>query len=272
MPGESIDSILARISSDGAGTAWKSFLETYSPLIMYVVSHYEGDANRAADCFLYVCEKLSDDGFKRLLKFDVKRGARFRSWLNSVVSNLCIDWHRREFGRARPFRVITTLPAFEQLVYQHKFKWGLNLEACFRTLRTTYPDLTRSQLAETISRLHSTLTPRQRWQLSFRWRETTSISDDESVTYNAVIAELIEPDPGPEAFVQLQQERAALLQAMSRLTHQQRLMLRLRYQEDLSLKEVARLAGLNDSFQARHQIESALAMLGKLMTQQEPAA
>jgi len=272
MPGKSVDSILARLSSEGAEAVWKSFLEAYSPQIMHVVSRYEHDANRAADCFLYVCEKLSDDGFRRLLKFDVKRGTKLRSWLNPVVSNLCIDWHRREFGRSRPFQVITTLPAFEQHVYQYKFKWGLNLEACFRTLRATYPDLTRSQLAETISRLHSTLTPRQRWQLSFRRRETSSLSDDESATNKAAHAELVEPGPGPEAIVQLQQERAALLRAMSRLTHQQRLMLRLRFQEDLSLKEVARLTGLNDSFQARHQIESALAMLGNLITQQKPAA
>ncbi len=272
MSGEPISNILAQLSSGKIESAWKAFLRAYSPMIMQVVCYYESDNDRTNECFLFVCEKLSDNGFSRLLKFDINRGVRFRTWLNSVVSNLCVDWHRREFGRARPFRVITTLPAFEQLVYQYKFQWGLNLETCFRALQATYPDLSRSELAETISRLHTTLTPRQRWQLTFRRRETTSISDDESVTNNAVNAELVEPGPGPEAIVQLQQERAALLQAMSRLTHQQRLMLRLRYQEDLSLKEVARLTGLNDSFQARHQIESALAMLGELLTPKKPAA
>jgi RNA polymerase sigma factor (sigma-70 family) len=260
MPGESIDKILGRLNSGRVESAWKAFLKAYSPMIMQVALKYEIERDRANDCFLFVCEKLSDNGFRRLLQFDASRGVSFRAWLNSVVSNLCIDWYRREFGRARPCKAIAALPAFEGHVYQYKFKLGLNLEACFRALQLTYPDLTKSELARAISRVHSMLSPRQRWQLSFRRRETTSIS------------ELAEPGPGPDALAQLQQERAALLQAMSRLTHQQRLLLRLRYQEDLPLKEVARLAGLKDPFQARHQIESAVATLGKLLTPQKPAA
>jgi len=270
MPGEDIDSILAELSSHKVENAWKAFLRSYGKIIMQVARQYENDKDRADECFLYVCEKLSDDGFRRLLQFDSSRAVSFRTWLHSVVSNLCIDWYRNVFGRARPYRVIAAAPAFDRLVYQYKFEWCMSLETCFRALQPAYPDLTRNQLARTISRIHTMLTPRQRWQLSFRKRETASIADTDSVSGNSTSVELIDPGPGPDAIAQLQQDRQALLEAMSCLTYQQRLLLRLRYQQDLPLKEVARLAGLNDLFQTRRRINSALAMLAELMTPPPP--
>ena len=52
---------------------------------------------------------------------------------------------------------------------------------------------------------------------------------------------------------------------MARLEPQQRLLLQLRYQQDLTLKEVAQLTGLADAFKARRQIDAALAALKKAM-------
>ncbi len=55
------------------------------------------------------------------------------------------------------------------------------------------------------------------------------------------------------------------MKAMARLEPRQRLLLQLRFQQDLTLEEVARLTRLNDSFQVRREIEAALAALAKAM-------
>jgi len=265
MPGTDIGGILAGLSSNRVESSWKAFLKTYSTMIMQVACQYESNKDRADECFLFVCEKLNDDGFRRLLQFETNRKVRFSTWLKLVVSNLCVDWHRKEYGRQRPYRVIAKLSEFDQLLYHYKIECGMNLPACFYALQLKHADLTKNQLAESVSRLHTTLTPKQRWQLSMRKRETGSTLVIDGFSDDPTETELVETDPGPETIVQLLQSREALQRAMSQLSNQQRLVLRLRYQEDLSLKAVAELAGLGDLHQAKRRIKRALAALAELL-------
>ncbi len=80
------------------------------------------------------------------------------------------------------------------------------------------------------------------------------------------LSESVEPGSGPELLAQQQQERDALVGAMSRLTPQQRLLLRLHYQENMPLKDVARIAGLTGLHKARYRIQAALAELNRLLS------
>ena len=65
--------------------------------------------------------------------------------------------------------------------------------------------------------------------------------------------------------MQLEQEREMVQNALQRLEPQQRTYLQFRYQQDLTLSEVARLMGLKDSFHARRKIDLALSALAKAM-------
>ena len=96
MPRRDLHHILAELSSFRAEKAWKAFLDSFSTMIMQVVRQFQGQTNHANECFLFVCEKLSDNGFRRLLQFDTRGKARFRTWLKLVDVNLCVDWHRKQ--------------------------------------------------------------------------------------------------------------------------------------------------------------------------------
>src|SRR5258706_12794353 len=95
--------ILRGLTSDEAQSAWSEFLQSYAALIYQVVGFFERDTDHAADCFLFVCEHLSNNRYRRLRAFRVDGPAKFTTWLRAVVRNLCLDWHRKEFGRQRIF-------------------------------------------------------------------------------------------------------------------------------------------------------------------------
>lgn len=252
---ESAAKLLHRLASPDAGIAWLEFLERYSPLIMHVASQFEYEQDRINECFLYACEQLNDNGFRRLLKFDTAGKAQFRVWLGAVVFNLCVDWHRREYGRATVLPAIAALPAFDQAVYRMVVEQGMDKEASFQTLRADFPDLTRELVANAVARVYSLLTPRQRWQINVRMRGRKSVRGGPQ---HGRIESLPDPLGGPEEEAQKQEDLELLHEAMSRLPTNQRLLLRLRFQEGLTLRKIAQLKYHGDTNATWRQIQAAM--------------
>jgi RNA polymerase sigma factor (sigma-70 family) len=265
MTDESVGDLLAGLASSDPGPAWTEFLRRYSATILQVVRRYDTDPERANDCFQRVCEALSDRSFQRLLSYRQDSPARFRTWLKAVIANLCIDWRRKKRGRFRPIRAVARLPEREQLVYRCLYVRGLSRVECLRVLGPRFPDLTEHEIADINARLFSLLTPRQRWQLGARTASTGPQGDDMTLGFDDAALQLEEPGPGPEELIQSEQDHGRLTAALAALSARERLLLRLRYEQDLTLAEVARLTGLQDPFRANRQIQSALATLATLL-------
>ena len=253
-----VEDVLRRLNSSDAGPAWAEFLDLYSGLIMKTASQFDCRQDQSNECFLFVCEKLVDDGFRRLLRYDTSSPCTFRTWLGTVVFNLCVDWHRHEYGRATLLPAISALPAFDRTVYQLAIEQGLDKEATFQTLQADFPDLTRELLVNSIERVYALLTPRQRWQITVRNRRRKHFAEHR--TDNRVDF-LPDPGIGPELEAGKQQDLERLQKALVRLPSNQRLLLSLRFQEGLSLKKIAELNRLGDTNHAWRQLQSALKAL-----------
>jgi len=258
----STDTMLQRLASPAAGEAWKVFLQRYTPLLVSIAQQYHHDEQRLRDCYLFVCEKFCDDHFARLRAYGRVKGVRFSSWLRAVTANLCVDWLRSEFGRQRRFCSIKRLPELEQAVYEHRFEQGLSIASCYAALSARFPDLTEVQLAGVIRQVSRKLTSRQHWLLSMR-RQTTASIDEPEVRREASLAFGDSNDPANVALSREEHQRVN--SALGQLEPDERLLLKLRYQNDLTLKEVARLAGLEDAFQARYRVQRALSRLLQLL-------
>jgi RNA polymerase sigma factor (sigma-70 family) len=256
------EQLLHQLGTPSAGEAWRAFLRQYTPLIVSVARQYARDRQGLHDCYLYVCEKLVDDGFRRLRAWRRKENVRFSSWLRAVVANLGVDWHRSEYGRQRPFQSIAELPEMERLVYTHRFEFGASFSECFEAVSIRFPAVTELELAATIREISRLLTPQQHWALSTRRQASVSV-DDRQVRREV---SLQQPPETPEQHTQEQQEQTRVEAALRNLPTSQRVLLKLRYQQGLPLKEVARLAGLADAFQARYQIRLALDALQRLLS------
>jgi RNA polymerase sigma factor (sigma-70 family) len=260
-----VQELLLRLQSSKAPMAWVEFLEIYAPTIMMVANRYAPDLGQANDCFQCICEKLCENKCHRLLQFNPDQGAKFRTWLIAIVNNLCIDWHRTNHGRPRPPAAIKKLSEMDKLVYKYKFEQNLDLDTCLRLLPVSHPRIRRQQLSDSVARIHKLLTPQQRWGLVLQ-RGRNRSGEELTGREDHLPREIVELGPGPDLLAQQQQERDALLHAMSRLTPQQRLLLRLYFQEKMPFKDVARIAGLADLHQARRQIQAVLAELKNLLS------
>ncbi len=214
-----------------------------------------------------MCEALSDEGFRRLRHCpsgrpgavpDLARGGRRK--------RLCRDWRRRQRGRDRPFQAVARLPELDQQVYRLMFVQGSSRAECVETLAMRFPGLTDTTVAEISRRLFGLLTPQQRWQLSARPHAPIRSGSRSGNGDDDPVGRVEAAGPGPEEEAAALQEQRQLRQALSRLTPEQRLLLRLRYEQGLTLAEVARLTRQPDPFRANRQVQAALAALARLMS------
>jgi RNA polymerase sigma factor (sigma-70 family) len=181
--------------------------------------------------------------------------------LITIVFNLCIDWHRKEFGRAYLLPAISALPGFDQLVFRYSFEQGMTNQDCLQALSKEFPDVTQQQLSRAISRVHGVLTPRQRWQISVRHRRKRRSNNPGGDSRFQGVEQLLSPTRDPASMAQKQQELDALQAALANLSSRQRLLLHLRFHAGLTLNQVAQFVRLGDSARAWRHIEKALKAL-----------
>jgi RNA polymerase sigma factor (sigma-70 family) len=272
MSDAAVTELLERLSSARGDAAWDEFLSGYSSVIVHVIRRCGVAHDRADDCFLDICEALSDGGFRRLRSFRPDGPASFRTWLMAVVANLCIDWIRREQGRVRSFRSVSRLPELDRQVYRCIFERRMTRMQCFHALLPRFPGLTESSVAEINARLFQSLTPQQRWQLTVRTPSLTPVTYAISPEDEDPAWQLAQPGPGPDELAEETQQHGRLQQALAALPAEQRLLLRLRYEQNLSLAEVARLTGQPDPFRVNRRIRAALDALADAMGDQRARA
>lgn len=257
MPEKSFDNLLEQLNSRDPEEAWDLFLAEYSTTILKVVRHVEQDSDLVPDCFQFVCEKLSANSFQRLRKFRAEGAAVFSTWLRAVVRNLCLDWRRKRFGRHRFFKSISRLSGLDQEVFRHLYERRVSLEEALESLRSTFPNLTHTQLAESTARIDKELTPRHRRLLDAQLLHITGAPFGET---NAS-QDVQDPTPSPEAQAVFAQRSNALRRALGYLPQRDRLLIRLRFEQELTLEQIARLLDLGNPQRVERQIKAVLTKL-----------
>ncbi len=239
--------------------AWDRFLGEYAGLILQVVHLFERDPDRVDDCFLFVCEQLKKDRLRRLRRFEANGTATFSTWLRAVVRNLCLDWRRQRFGRPRIFRSIARLPEVDQEVFRCIYFRKLSENETLHTVRALHPALDREALAASLVRIRGSLSPHQSWLLASRNPYMESLSRNADVSKgDARETELPDPDPDPETEAAGREFLRALRRAMEDLPPGDRLLLRLRFEQELTLEEIAELMQLGSAVKAQRYLQQVL--------------
>lgn len=262
MGNPSVAALQEGLRSLNGSAAWEAFLDQYSAILYQTAAAYSDDEDDAADCYLHICEQLSRHGFRRLLKFKPEGSASFTTWLRVVARNLCYDWHRSRSGRRRPFKSLQFLTELERGVYDCRIGQGLSEEETLQHLRLAFPDLSPPQLVEVERRVEHSLNSRQRWILSTRrvhfFNLNAALATDEGQDGMAQIADL---RANQETLVAAREQHSQLKKGVASLSKEERLMLQLRFEEDLSLETIAGLTGLGDAQRVHRRIRAVLEKL-----------
>jgi RNA polymerase sigma factor (sigma-70 family) len=252
------------LRSGDAAAAWESFLRVYSPVVYQSARAHTSDEDDAGDCFVHVCEQLAKNRFRRLLKFKPQGSASFTTWLRVVARNLCYDWHRRCRGRQRPFKSIQSLPSLELEIYRCRFERGFSEVETLNHVRPMSPDLDQDQLADIEDRIELSLSFRHRKILSGRRSSAAlmnaAVLDEQS---EKAVAEM--PSLSPECLAVSQEQKTQLQRCVSQLPVDERLLLQLKFEEALSLEEIARVMGLGDAQRVHRRLAVILQKLRRAL-------
>jgi len=158
------------------------------------------------------------------------------------------------------FESIAKLSVFDQDVFRCLYEENLSIQEACLTLRPRFPERTFEQLGDAVGRIQQALTPRQRWLLSIRNVRYGQARKDTGEPDNLPM-QVLSPAPDPELLASLQERRATLQHALSRLAERERLLIRLRFERELTLEQVARILHLGDAQCADRRIKEVLQKL-----------
>lgn len=255
--GGDVLTLLRQLGTDESDRAWRSFVEAYGAILFQVVHHLERDPESARDCFIYVCEQLVADRFRRLKKYSASEAATFATWLRCVARNLCVDWRRSHSGRRRSFKVILGLSPLEQRVYRSHFLDRSTVHETAALLRAEFPEITDESVDRIVGRIYSLLSPRQRWLLSTRYARAEALD----APGRAGFRELVQDGASPEDELLAKERRDRLAGSLGQLSSQELRLLKLRFDEDRSLQVCADALGLGSPQKAHRMLHAILSRL-----------
>lgn len=226
--------------------AWDLFIKRYADFIFTQLHHLGFDYDAAMDRFVYVCEKLSEENFRRLrtVQYAGDRGELI-PWLRKVIKNSCINWAWSEDGRKRLFKPIARLSEHEQNIFELYFWKGLSPSEIYEQLRLEeQKELEFIDVLNALEKIFSVLSYQNLWQLLCnlaRRRGNVSLEEIEEETGHEII-----DDTNPEEIL-LQKETAEnIAHAMKELSTREQLAVRFHYEETLTVKEIAEIFHLSE--------------------------
>jgi DNA-directed RNA polymerase specialized sigma24 family protein len=160
-----MESWAAELASGRADAAWDLFLDRYRRLIFAAIRHYAQDYDDVMDIFARVCEALREDDLARLRCYAEQpfHGARFSTWLVTVVRHLTIDWFRHRNGRRRLSTLADGLPSLRRRIFELVYFERRSTIEAYELIRAhDAPDLPFGRFLSELGETHKAVTAGRR--------------------------------------------------------------------------------------------------------------
>lgn len=266
MNNQEVALLLESLRSPSATDAWVEFLESYAPFLYQIARACTADNGAATDCYVHICEELAHNRFKRLLKFNPKGRGSFTTWLRVVARNLCFDWHRSQSGRQRPFKSLQDLSPLELEIYNWRFARGASQNETLGYVAQAFPGVGPDEVSAAEERLQRSLTTHQRWILSTRNRaEVGTVVAEAGEDGQFDVLDMADPQLDQETLLILKEQEQHLQEILVTLPAEERLLVQLRFEHDLSLDEIAALCRLANGQLVHRRLTAVLKKVRSVM-------
>lgn len=231
---------------------WQSFLDRYAQDLLAWIRQLGFDGDEAMDRFVYVCEKLADDGCRRLREVrHLGDDGELVPWLRTVVRNASISWYWSQHGRQRLPKAVAALPEDEQRVFQGHYWEGLGPVEIRERMEAEGRRRDLPQVFDALETVLEVLSDGDRWRLASGLLSRRPAQEIEAWSEPASLRD----DAEERVLKRERYERAG--RALGELAPPDRLLLQLRYEEGCSYREMASIVGC-DSTTARRRIGRVL--------------
>ncbi len=238
---------------------WAEFVRRFSKLLLKVIWQFERDKDEVMEKYLWIFTRLADNDFSILRKFNYSQGKnipKFSTWFVAVVRNLCIDAHRSVHGRKRFPKALLNLSEDDRKVFELYFWKGNSIEEIEHKMGQNHND-EHNFVTASIERIENLL-HRSRDSIRLDNKGYITISTEEFS--NEIAAQ-------EEEFDELESLSESWL---NMLPAQERLVLRLRFWEDLSVKEISKVMNIIPEQKIYAMIQKNLKQLRRLAERDYP--
>jgi RNA polymerase sigma factor (sigma-70 family) len=129
-----------------------------------------------------------------------------------------------------------------------------------------FPNISLTELSQIEERLHRSLSSRQQWILSTRKQPAlTSVVAVAGEEGEPGEVEIVDSHPNAEMQMIARQEEGKIRKRITSLPADEQLLLQLRFEQDLSLEEIAHVCGLGDAQRVHRKLAGILKRLRKAM-------
>lgn len=238
----------AKLAEGDSEAAWDLFIDRYRRLIFAVIRRTIEGRDEVLDAFVHVCQALSAHDLARLERYTEGdfRGARFSTWLVTVVRNLTIDWIRHRRGRPRR-EVPAGLSPLQREIFRHVFGDRRPHAEAYELVRASASgELSFGEFLE---------------ELAETYRVVEAARGKGAMHYFRSRQPPREPPESPRDPVAAAEVGARLADALETLPADRRLAVKLYVVDGLSAAEVARTLGWPNAKAVYNRVYRALATL-----------
>ena len=217
--------------------AYQELLERFTPIVLRMVRRFFRDQDDVMEVYTAVCERLRAGDYLALRRF--RPGSEVMPWLSVVVANACRDRLRRTQVVTIPRALAARLDAREQLIYRYHFGHRVAPEDIAEMLGAQHgqPASPLDVLA-TVEKINRLLGTARRWELlnSIAARRTPESLD---TLIDDGLDRAGDPADALDEALAAQDTVDVLGAALAALDPEDRLLVQLRFEQDLTAVEIA---------------------------------
>lgn len=258
--------ILQMFEAD-AEKAWHLFIEKHADFIFTTLRRNGFDQDDVSDCFIYICEKLCEQDFRRLKTVQyVGQKGDITPWLNQVTKRLSVNWFWLVNGRKRLPKPIEEMPERQQKIFKFYFWQGQTPSGVYESMRLEQEkDLELADVFDSLEKIFATLSDKKLWNLlSGVLRMSKPLSIDKQDEETGLSIEITDDKPLPEQVLTEKEESKILSDALKTLSPREKLVTKMRYEDTLSVADISGILNLEER-EVRNLLKSSLYKLRKIL-------